>query len=103
MPVRVGYLAGLSITIFVGQLPKLVGFSVDEDTLLQEANAFLKSLDQTNCWTLGVGLLCLIIILGLKRWAPRLPGILVAVVVAIVISAIFNLADKGVSVIGVFP
>jgi len=48
MPVRVGYLAGLSITIFVGQLPKLFGFSVEGDTLIQEAIAFLKRLDQTN-------------------------------------------------------
>jgi len=103
MPVRVGYLAGLSITIFVGQLPKLFGFSVDGDTLIQEASAFLKSLDQTNYWAIGVGLLCLIIILGLKHWAPRVPGILVAVVVAIVVSALFNFADRGVSVIGVLP
>jgi high affinity sulfate transporter 1 len=103
MPVRVGYLAGLSITIFVGQLPKLFGFSVDGDSLLQEATAFLRSLDQTNYWALGVGLLCLVIILGLKRFAPRAPGILVAVVIAIIFSAIFNLAEKGVSVIGVLP
>jgi high affinity sulfate transporter 1 len=102
-PVRIGYLAGLSITIFVGQLPKLFGFSVDGDSLIEEAVAFLQNLDQTNLWALGVGSLCLIIILGLKRWKPRVPGILVAVVVAIGLSALLNLADKGVSVIGELP
>jgi MFS superfamily sulfate permease-like transporter len=35
-PVRVGYLAGLAITIFVGQLPNLFGYSVDADGLVQE-------------------------------------------------------------------
>src|SRR5262250_1162816 len=35
-PVRVGYLAGLAITIFIGQLPKLFGFSIDADGLFQE-------------------------------------------------------------------
>ncbi len=102
-PVRVGYLAGLAVTIFIGQLPKLFGFSTDADDFIGEIIAFLTNLDQTNVWALGVGVLCLGIIMGLKRWAPRVPGILIAVVVAIVISALFNLADKDVSVVGVLP
>ena len=39
-PVRVGYLAGLAITIFVGQLPKLFGFSVDGSNLIQNSWLF---------------------------------------------------------------
>ncbi len=102
-PVRIGYLAGLAITIFIGQLPKLFGFSVAGDNLIQEANAFLLHLNHTNLWALGVGLLCLIIILGLRYWLPRAPGILIAVVVAIILSMLFNLTAKGVAVIGVLP
>jgi MFS superfamily sulfate permease-like transporter len=85
-PVRVGYLAGLAITIFIGQLPKLFGFSIDADGLWQEITVFLRNLDQTNPWALGVGLLCLIIILGLRKWRPAAPGILIAVVTAIAIT-----------------
>ena len=102
-PVRVGYLAGLAVTIFVGQLPKLFGYSVDADGLIQELIAFLKNLDQTNPWTLAVGLLTLFIILGLKRWAPRLPGVLVAVVFSITVTTVFDLAAKGVSTVGTLP
>jgi len=102
-PVRVGYLAGLAITIFISQLPKLFGYSIDGDGLIREADAFLDNLDQTNFWALGIGILCLSIILVLRRWKPRIPGILVAVVVAIGLSALLDLADKGVSVIGVLP
>jgi len=57
-PVRVGYLAGLAITIFVGQLPKLFGFSTDADNFIEEITAFVVNLDQTNIWALGVGLMC---------------------------------------------
>jgi high affinity sulfate transporter 1 len=102
-PVRVGYLAGLAITIFIGQLPKLFGFSTDASGLVGEAQAFIQNLDQTNPWALAIGLLSLAIILGLQRVSPRAPGILIAVVVAIVISIVFDLASKGVSVIGVLP
>ena len=102
-PVRVGYLAGLAVTIFIGQLPKLFGFSVEGGNAIQDTIAFLANLDQTNLWALGVGLLCLVIILGLGRWAPRAPGILIAVVAAIAVTVIFDLAAKGVDIVGVLP
>ena len=102
-PVRVGYLAGLAITIFIGQLPKLFGFSVDADSTLEELAAFLSNIDQTNIWALGVGLLTLAIILGFRHWAPKSPGILFAVVASIAVTVIFDLAAKGVEVVGVLP
>ena len=102
-PVRVGYLAGLAITIFVSQLPKLFGFSTEADSFLGEITAFLQNLDQTNIYALVVGLLCLGIILGLKRWKPTWPGILIAVLAAIVITTIFDLAARGVDTVGVLP
>jgi high affinity sulfate transporter 1 len=97
-PVRTGYMAGLAVVIFIGQLPKLFGFSTDADGLVAELVAFLQNLDRTNPWALGIGLLSLVIILGLQRLSPRTPGILVAVVVAIVLSVVLD-----VSVIGVLP
>jgi high affinity sulfate transporter 1 len=102
-PVRTGYLAGLAIVIFVGQLPKLFGFSTDASGLVAEGAAFLQGLDMTNPWALAIGLVSLAIILGLKRLSPRTPGILIAVVVAIALSIILDLAARGVSVIGVLP
>jgi high affinity sulfate transporter 1 len=104
-PVRTGYLAGLAIVIFIGQLPKLFGFSTDADGLVAESQAFVGGLREglTNPWALGIGLLSLVIILGLKRLSPRTPGILIAVVVAIVLSVVLDLAARGVSVIGVLP
>jgi high affinity sulfate transporter 1 len=102
-PVRTGYLAGLSVTIFIGQLPKLFGFSTDASGLMDEARAFLESLDLTNPWALGIGLLSLVIILGLKQLSPRTPGILVAVVVSIGLSIVLDLESRDVAVIGMLP
>jgi len=103
MPVRVGYLAGLAVTIFVGQLPKLFGFSIVADNFVQEIGAFLSNIDQTNFYALGVGLLTLGIILGLKKWKPNWPGVLIAVVAAIMSVVLFDLAAKGVEIVGVLP
>ncbi len=103
MPVRVGYLAGLAVTIFVGQLPKLLGISIDADNFIGEIGALFRNLDQTNLYAFGVGLLCLIIILGLKRWRPNWPGILIAVLAAILVTVLFDLAAKGVATVGTLP
>src|SRR4249920_3901203 len=40
--VRVGYLNGLAVTIIVGQLPKLFGFSTDADNFIDEVRAFFS-------------------------------------------------------------
>jgi MFS superfamily sulfate permease-like transporter len=47
-PIRVGYLSGLAVTIFVGQLPKLFGYSTKSDRFIEEIFVFLRGLKQTN-------------------------------------------------------
>ena len=102
-PIRVGYLAGLAVTIVVGQLPKLFGFSVDADGLVAEVAAFWRSLGQTNVYALALGVIDLGLILGLKRMHSRIPGVLAAVVVSILAVVVFDLTAKGVDVIGSLP
>jgi MFS superfamily sulfate permease-like transporter len=62
--VQVGYMNGLGITIIVGQLPKLFGFSTHADSFLDELRAFVDGLDQTETTTLIVGIAVLVLLLG---------------------------------------
>ena len=75
--VQVGYMNGLGITIIVGQLPKLFGFSTDADSFLGELKAFVDGLGQTHTATLVLGLAVLGILLVLPLFTKRLPAILV--------------------------
>jgi high affinity sulfate transporter 1 len=102
-PVRVGYMAGLAITIVVGQLPKLFGFSIDASGLFNELIVWWQNLDQTNTWALAIGVIDLVLILGMKRMKSRIPGVLVAVVVSILAVSLFDLTAQGVSVVGSLP
>ena len=101
--VQVGYMNGLAITIFIGQLPKLFGFSTDADTFVQEVKAFISGLDQTNVTTLLVGLGTLALLLGLPRISKKVPAVLVAVVAATIVSAVLDLAAQGVKTVGTLP
>lgn len=101
--VRVGYLNGLAVTIIVGQLPKLFGFSTDADGFVDEVRLFLRGLDQTNRTTLITGLCVLIVLLVLPRLTTKVPAVLVAVAGATVASAVFDLAASEVTTVGVLP
>jgi len=101
--IQVGYMNGLAITIIVGQLPKLFGFSTDASTFLGEVRAFFGSVDETSAVTLAVGVAVLATLLVLPRFTRRVPAVLVAVVGATVVSAVFDLAAHGVATVGSLP
>jgi high affinity sulfate transporter 1 len=105
-PVRLGYLNGIALTVIVGQLPKLLGFSSSGDNLIQEAISLVQGVAQgmTNWTAFAIGASCLAIVLIFKRRWPKIPGVLIAVVGATVVVGAFNLAaTAGVSVVGPLP
>ena len=100
--VQVGYMNGLAITIIVGQLPKLFGFSTDADGFFDELRAFFEHLDDTQTAAVLIGVGVLAILLGLPKLTRKVPAVLVAVVAATVVSAVFGLADE-ISTVGTLP
>ena len=104
-PTMIGYMNGLAVTILVGQLPKLFGFSTDADGLRAEAKAFVNGVadGKTVGAALAVGLFGLAVILVLERSLPKIPAILVAVVASIIATTVFDLEQHGVSLVGTLP
>lgn len=104
-PIRYGYMNGIALTVLVSQLPKLFGFSVDGDNVPMRFVVFVRGVaaGQTNAASLLLGAGTLATILLLRRW-PRLPGILIAVVGAMLAVTLFDLAAQaGVAVLGPLP
>jgi high affinity sulfate transporter 1 len=104
-PTQIGYMNGLALTILIGQLPKLFGFSVDANGLIDESRGFVHGLSSGDAVAaaVAVGVFSLALILALGRWLPKLPGVLVAVVAAIAAASIFDLAGHDVSLVGTLP
>ena len=104
-PTQIGYMNGLALTIIVGQLPKLFGFSVEGDGLIPETVGFVKGVahGDTVVAALAVGVVSIVVILALQRVMPKVPAVLVAVVLAILAVELFDLASHGVAVVGKLP
>ena len=104
-PTQIGYMNGLALTILVGQLPKLFGFSVDADGFIPELKGFFDGLvaGETVAAALAIGVGALALILILERVMPKIPSVLVAVVLSIVAVNVFDLTAHGVSVVGPLP
>lgn len=102
-PILVGYLTGIAVIMIVGQLGKITGVHVVGDTLFSQLRSFFSQLDQVKWSTLllGAGTLTFLLVVA-WRW-PRVPGPLLAVLAATILTEVLNLQDKGVAVVGQLP
>jgi high affinity sulfate transporter 1 len=104
-PTMLGYLNGLALTILISQVPKLLGFSVDADGLVAKIGGIVSGIADGEVVpaAAAVGLGGIVVILVLQRWLPKVPVVLIMVVLAIAATSVFGLGARGVSLIGVLP
>jgi SulP family sulfate permease len=98
-----GFLAGAAVDVVVGELPKLTGTSAEGDSAWREFATWLASLGDMQWTTLLVGVTALVVILGLRRLAPAVPGALVLVAGGLLASSLFDLGAHGVELVGDVP
>jgi MFS superfamily sulfate permease-like transporter len=103
-PIRYGYMNGIALTVLISQLPKMFGIGIESQgpgrDLWHLATAVASG--QTHGPSLAIGAGCLALILGLKRF-PRVPALLIAVVLATLAVGFLDLAEGGVKVLGDLP
>ncbi|WP_109530262.1 MULTISPECIES: SulP family inorganic anion transporter [Nocardia] len=103
-PIRLGYLNAIALIVVVGQLPKLLGLSVDASGLLAEIGEIGRAVIHGGidpiAATVGVGALAIIV--AFRLWLPVVPGVLVAVACAIAVAAAAGLTDD-IGMVGALP
>ena len=107
--VLVGFLTGVGIQVAMGQLGGMLGVPSPHVTVGRTSGTVvtfvdtLREVGQTSGATLAVSLSVLATLVLFGRWIKAVPGGLVAVVGAIAVSWIFDLAAHGVSTLGHVP
>ncbi|WP_227244876.1 SulP family inorganic anion transporter [Paraburkholderia caribensis] len=103
-PIRYGYMNGIAITVLISQLPKLFAISIDEGGPLRDLLSLGTAIadGKANWYSFAVGAGSLVLILFLKRF-EKVPGILIAVILATLSVSVFDLDSLGVKVLGKIP
>lgn len=98
-PVTVGFTAGIAVIIFASQIKDLFGLTLAHEPgeLLEKLPALWAARDTFTPAALALSAGTVAVILGLRRWRPHWPGMLIAVALA---GAITALADLPVATIG---
>lgn len=102
-PVLIGFIAGLAIEILTSQVEKILGVHADAEDYFAEVWQIITLIPQAHWWNVLVGVGTIALIVLLRRYAPALPGPLLALIAATVWVALAGLDARGVSVLGPVP
>jgi SulP family sulfate permease len=101
--VLTGFIFGIGIDVVVGQLKKITGTTETGDNTWQKLLSWIQSLPDTNIPTLVLGVSLIVLLVLIHRYAPKVPGALVAVVIGIGAAYLLPLAEMGVKLTGPVP
>jgi high affinity sulfate transporter 1 len=102
-PVIVGFMHGIAVVIVVSQLPKVLGIRSEGETTLEQFVSLLPRLGDTNLVALAIGAGSFVVILLCRRFVPRVPGPVLALVGSLLAVILLGLDRHGVSVVGRIP
>ncbi len=101
--VLIGFLTGVGIQVLSGQIPDMLGIPKGTGNWFEQQWAWITSLGDIQWETAAYAALTLLIIVGFRKFASRVPGALIAVVILTGISAATGAASQGVAVVGAVP
>ncbi|MGF6573090.1 SulP family sulfate permease [Paraburkholderia sp. GAS333] len=98
--VLVGFLAGVGVQVGIAMLGDMVGLTGHSSRSIDQLLVVVREAAHVNLPTLAISALVVVAILVCKRFFPRLPVPLIAVVAGIAASDIYGFAARGISVLG---
>ena len=103
-PVLMGFINAAALIIALSQLSAFTGITVPQtEHFLLDIGHVLSQFESLHLMSLAFGLLALALLYGFKRFAPRLPGVLIMVAVLTGLSYVTGFAEHGGQVVGEIP
>ncbi len=93
-PVTVAFTAGIGVIIFASQIKELFGLTLpaaEPGEIIAKVGALWAARATVTWAAVAVAALAVVVILGLRRFAPKAPGMLIAVVLCSVLAAALHL------------
>jgi high affinity sulfate transporter 1 len=102
-PILTGFLNGIALSIALGQIGKLLGVSLEAGGIAPRLLEVVAKADESHGPTLAVGLGSFAVLQLARRWLPRVPAALVAMIAAGAAVAALGLEARGVATVGPIP
>lgn len=105
-PVTVGFTAGIAIIILVSQLRDFLGLKIAREpaAMIPKVATLWNAIGSVNLLAILVSVLCIAVILLMRRWRPNWPALLIAVLAATLLSILLSLNVETIgSRFGVIP
>ncbi len=102
-PILVGFLNGIALSIFLGQIGKVLGFQVTASRIVPKLLEILSKLPTTQLPTLLVALFSVAVLLLVQRFLTRVPAALAVLVLSAVLVKLLDLPSSGVAVLAPVP
>lgn len=103
VPVTTGFLAGIGITIVVGQLPDIFGISKGTGGTAVQLWWVIQHVGESNWYSVAIAVVVLAIVLVCERINPKIPGALIGLILSVIAVSVFDLTARNVAVLGALP
>lgn len=92
-PVTVGFTAGIAVIIFASQVKELLGLDMAHEPaeLLHKVVAISAAIGTAKPVTIALAAMSIALIVGLRRWKPKWPTLLISVAIAAALTALLGL------------
>jgi high affinity sulfate transporter 1 len=102
-PIVTGFVTGLVILVVLGELPALLGLPVPKGSVIDRVAALALEIGDVHGPTVVIAVVALTLLMVGRRWAPRIPWALLALVGGILATHFGDLAGYGIRVVGHVP
>lgn len=101
-PIVTGFVLGLTLLVIMGELPSLLGIPVERRDVVGRIVGLIEGLGEDPL-TLGLSVAALVVLFVGSWLLPQVPWSLVVLVLGLLGSRVFHLAEHGVAVVGQVP
>lgn len=93
LPITAGFTTGIGLTLFVGQIKDLLGLEIEDvpGPFLEKIECLGSHIASADMQTCILSVMTVLLIFGLKKWKPRVPGFLVAFLFSALLTAWLDL------------
>ncbi|MEP9377483.1 SulP family inorganic anion transporter [Aquabacter sp. CN5-332] len=102
-PILVGFISGISLSILIGQIGRFTGVKIEAEGLISPFLELAGKAGQIHWPSVALGAGMFVVLQVMAMWRTLIPGPVAVIILATLLSAVFDFAGMGIKVVGDIP